>query len=228
VDLVVTDPPYFDNVHYSELADFFYCWLAMELAGKDTAFHPSSTRKSGEVQDADVDAFADGLARVFRECARVMKPAGTLAFTFHHSRPEAWVAVARALISAGLAVVATHPVKAEMSVAVPKQQAKEPIDLDLIVVCQHADTKRPPTVAVCNAADQLARLRATGMKLSRGDVRVVVMGELLREASDSRDVETFESLFSAGSALVEAFHEEPRPAGDRGSVGPPAQLSLFT
>lgn len=189
VDLVVTDPPYFDNVNYSELADFFYCWLKLGLNGSDAAFGPRSSRHIREVQGRSAEEFGKLLGGVFTECARVLKPGGLLAFTFHHSRDEAWVALVRAIEDAGLEVVAAHPVKAEMSVAVPKAQAKEPIALDLVVVCQHptkaSGVKRSDIVALAveEAADTVRRYNKSGVRLSKGDVRVVLMGGFLKAHS---------------------------------------------
>ncbi len=92
VDVVVTDPPFFDNVHYSELADFFYAWQGLYphgvIHGQDT------TRHAREVQDTRPEQFADKLCRVFAECRRVLKDDGLLAFTYHHSRPEGWTSLA--------------------------------------------------------------------------------------------------------------------------------------
>ena len=59
-----------------------------------------------------------------------------MVFTYHHSHDEGWKAVAEAVLGAGFIVVNSQPVKAEMSVATPKAQAKEPIQLDIIVVCR--------------------------------------------------------------------------------------------
>ena len=89
VDVVVTDPPYFDMVHYSELADFFYVWLKIGLA-HDRTFQPITGRHCEEVQSPDVGRFEEALAAVFQECARVLKPDGLMAFTFHHSKAHAW------------------------------------------------------------------------------------------------------------------------------------------
>ena len=49
VDFVVTDPPFFDNVHYSELADFFYSWL--QLTPQGFIKEGLTTRSVNEVQD---------------------------------------------------------------------------------------------------------------------------------------------------------------------------------
>ena len=73
---------------------------------------------------------------VFRECHRILKDDGLLVFTYHHSRDEGWTALAEAVLGAGFTVVNSQPVKAEMSVATPKSQAKEPIQLDIIIVCR--------------------------------------------------------------------------------------------
>jgi putative DNA methylase len=131
IDLVVTDPPFFDNVHYSELADFFYAW--QQLDGADA---PSSTRSAHEVQDTRADQFAAKLAAVFRECHRILRDDGLLVFTYHHSRDDGWQSLAEAILGAGFTVINSQPVKSEMSVATPKSAAKEPIAFDIILVCR--------------------------------------------------------------------------------------------
>ena len=189
VDLVVTDPPYFDNVHYSELADFFFAWLQMGVGETEPAFAGVTSRNEREVQGKDTVEFGNLLGGVLKESARVLKRTGLLAFTFQHAREEAWLAVASAIEQAGLRVVTAHPVKAEMSVSVPKQQAKEPINLDLIIVCKHeasaAEGRETLSVAVIarEAAVAVSRYNQMGMCLSRGDVRVILMGGFLKAHS---------------------------------------------
>ena len=98
---------------------------------------------------------------------------------------------------------------AEMSVAAPKQQAKEPIDLDIILVCrkrgiQHADLLIPTaTVAFETALTQVERFAAVGRKLSRNDVRVIVMGPLLRVFSTAPTVSAAEGLLEKVSPEIE-------------------------
>jgi putative DNA methylase len=154
---VATDPPFFDNVHYSELADFFFAWqqLARGQAGQAT------TRNAAEVQDVNADRFAAKLRAVFCECHRILKDDGLLVFTYHHSRDEGWQALTEAVLGAGFRVVNSQPVKSEMSVATPKSQAKEPIQLDIIVVCRKAGMAgqcRPvaPSQALADASPCLA------------------------------------------------------------------------
>src|SRR5262249_33477539 len=132
---IVTDPPFFDNVHYSQLADFFHVWQRHILGGNGVRAC-ETTRSAEEVQHGDAATFADRLGAVWRECHRVLRDDGLLIFTYHHSKPEGWRCVLHALADAGFVIVAVHPVKAEMSVAAPKSQAKQPIDYDIITVCR--------------------------------------------------------------------------------------------
>jgi putative DNA methylase len=190
IDLVVTDPPFFDNVHYSELADFFRAW---QQIGTGAA---KSTRNIAEVQDSDASNFARKLQEVFSESRRVLKDDGVLAFTYHHSRDEGWASLAQAVFGAGFYVVNSQPVKAEMSVATPKSQAKEPIQLDIIVVCRKiakttAGKEITPMEAIEAAKAKLERLRDTGLVLSRNDRKIVLFGQLLttlRSASNLSDL----------------------------------------
>jgi putative DNA methylase len=185
VDLIVTDPPFFDNVHYSELADFFHAWQILYprgLVGKQT-----TTRHAREVQDASPKMFAEKLFKVYSECHRVLKCGGLLVFTYHHSRPEGWTSLASAIIDAGFSVVKAHPVKAEMSVAAPKFQAKEPIQLDIIFVCRKKDEdSRTPldpkdilALAYKETRQKLARLAKLGLSLSQNDCRIVAISQFL-------------------------------------------------
>jgi len=130
VDLVVTDPPFFDNVHYSELADFFFAW--QQLGPSPFVDKRVTTRHAEEVQDTSAAQFAAKLRAVFAECCRVLRKDGLLVFTYHHSRMDGWTSLADAVVGAGFSLVNCHPVKSEMSVAAPKSQAKEPIQLTLL------------------------------------------------------------------------------------------------
>lgn len=209
VDAIITDPPFFDNVHYSQLADFFHVWQR-HILGEEGTRVSQTTRSPNEVQNADVDAFTGRLGAVWAECHRVLSDDGVLAFTYHHSRSEGWSSVLHALMEAGFGISAALPMKAEMSVAMPKLQAKEPIDLDIILVCRKRSalkkhswngdlwgTIRP------KAANQVIRLRESGRKLSRNDVRIIVMAQLIRQLSRSHTLESALSLLEASNAEIE-------------------------
>lgn len=177
VDAVVTDPPYFDFVHYSELSDFFFAWLSPVLRARYQWMAREDSSDQGEVQHKDPRVFARQLASVFAEACRVLKDDGVLAFSFHHSRAEGWAAIYEAINKAGLAVVAAHPVHAELRAASPKTAAKDPISLDAILVCRKktfALYQSPAVEDVSQAVDVLAaELQAAGMRISAGDRFVI-------------------------------------------------------
>lgn len=211
VDAVVTDPPFFDNVYYSQLADFFHVWQRYVL-GDDGHRAGSTTRSSAEVQTGDPAAFAARLGAVWAECHRVLRPDGLLVFTYHHSRPEGWWTVLDALSGAGFYITATHPVKSEMSVAAPKSQAKEPIDLDVIIVCRKREgaAEAEPDVAGVigaarrEAAAQVERFGRVGRRLSRNDVRVVLKAQVIKHLSLSAlSAQVLSELDSSQDAIDE-------------------------
>lgn len=134
IHFVITDPPFFDNVHYSELADFFFAWQRLYPHGFVKG--GLSTRSCFEVQDTDPNQFSTKLEHVFSECYRVLHDDGLLIFTYHHSRAEGWNALYSSIINAGFVIIQAHPVRSELAVALPKAQAKAPIQLDVILVCR--------------------------------------------------------------------------------------------
>lgn len=183
VDAVVTDPPYFDFVHYSELSDFFFAWLSPALRNRYTWMAREDSSDKGEVQHKDPRVFASQLALVFAEACRVLKDDGILAFSFHHSRAEGWAAIYEAISTAGLAVVAAYPVHAELRAASPKTSAKEPISLDAILVCRklssiNIDTPyKRMTQARSDEFEQ--RLSQSNFSLSAGDKFVIAASQTL-------------------------------------------------
>ena len=195
VDLVVTDPPFFDNVHYSELADFFFAW--QQLGSSPFVGKRTTTRQVEEVQDTSAEQFAAKLRAVFTECCRILQEDGLLVFTYHHSRMDGWTSLADAVVGAGFSLINCHPVKSEMSVAAPKSQAKEPIQLDVVLVCKKqtadcrkiTDAKMAFRRAVEHATSKANRLKDCGLCLSVNDRRVILISQFLVETSAGRSVE---------------------------------------
>jgi hypothetical protein len=119
VDHVVTDPPYADAVQYSELADYFYCWLREALQDEyPDILDAPETPKTEELVENDSrgksqQSFYDGLQQVFFESKRVLKEDGLLCFTFHHSRKNKWSDLLASVQGAGFELEAAYPVKSE-------------------------------------------------------------------------------------------------------------------
>jgi putative DNA methylase len=183
VDLVVTDPPYMDNVHYSELADFFHVWLRELIPYPQYPVAEDTTRSGREVQSASPAEFEAAITGVWQECARVLKQDGLLAFTFHQARLSGWVALVRAIAEAGLVITAVQPVKGEMTTSVTKG-GLEPSNLDAVVVCRkrsgnESSSQANPAEAAEAADRRLMALKVAGVEVGAGDIRSVIRGHVL-------------------------------------------------
>lgn len=189
VDLVITDPPYFDFIHYSELSDFFFSWLAPILRNDYSFFKGETSSSLGEVQHSDPRYFAEQLEQVFSECHRVLKHEGLLVFSFHHSRPEGWAAIFQAVQSSGLRIVASHPVYGELSVSSPKSSTKDPISLDAILVCKKVGNKEESCVdikrAEIKAKEFSIKLKSAGIKITQSDDFVILASQILANVFDT-------------------------------------------
>jgi len=183
-DLVVTDPPYFDNVHYSELADFFHSWLRCLAPYPEYNTEAETTRSSAEAQSTDANHFREAMERILTESARVLKQTGCMVFSFHHGDVETWMVLCSALQRAGLVVTAIQPVKAEMSTSSTKRGSNTPNNLDSLVVCRLSDSARANlgnTVedAFVTSLSRLGVIRDSGVFVGEGDVRSIVAGSII-------------------------------------------------
>ena len=134
-DLVITDPPYYDAIPYSDLMDFFYVWLRRTLHGLspeiDEAFRQLLSPKwdheknDGELIDDssrfDGDgeksrrAYEEGMFRAFETSASSLKAEGRLVIVFANKQPDAWEALVGAMIRAGFVVYSSWPIMTERS-----------------------------------------------------------------------------------------------------------------
>ena len=127
IDAVVMDPPYYDNVMYAELSDFFYVWL------KRTAGHVFPELFTRQLTDKENEAVANPakfagqtgaralagkdyrqrMAAIFAECRRVLKPDGIMTLMFTHKATGAWDALTTGLMESGFAITASWPINTE-------------------------------------------------------------------------------------------------------------------
>ena len=133
LDVVVTDPPYYDAIPYSDLMDFFYLWLRRTLYGvsneMDEAFRETLSPKwnheleDGELiddagrhggnKDASKKAYEHGMARAFQACHNALAAHGRLVIVFAHKHPDAWETLVSAIIRAGFVVDGSWPIQTE-------------------------------------------------------------------------------------------------------------------
>lgn len=198
VDLCITDPPYADNVMYAELSDYFYVWLRELLPG-----HPSFTAELvDDTQEAvqnchrgrDGDQYADLLAGVFTEVARVLKDDGRMTFTFHHANQGAWHHLCDAIISAGFAVERWWPVFAEMESAMPILGKEHNGHLDIVFVCAKRDQIAGPA-AQDTVSEMGRKLAAAEMPMVAADHRALLNAKALQ-------AETFAGPAAAAKAAA--------------------------
>ena len=127
VDCVVMDPPYYDNVMYAELSDFFYVWLK-RTAGYvlPELFRRQLTDKENEAvanpakfMDQDGAKVLAGrdyqqrMAAIFAEMRRVLKTEGIMTLMFTHKATGAWDALTKGLMEAGFMITASWPINTE-------------------------------------------------------------------------------------------------------------------
>ena len=127
VDAVVMDPPYYDNVMYAELSDFFYVWLKRTaghvfpglfrrvLTDKDNEAVANPARFRGEKGARALAGrdYQERMASIFAECRRVLKPNGIMTLMFTHKATDAWDALTTGLMEAGFTITASWPVNTE-------------------------------------------------------------------------------------------------------------------
>jgi len=114
VDYVITDPPYYDSVQYSDLSNFFRVWLTLFLPREADWSYDQYASAVFEGGSSRVGKYAETLAQIWKECARILKKAsGRLIFTFHHWRSEAWAELTISLKRAGFVLINRYVVFSE-------------------------------------------------------------------------------------------------------------------
>jgi adenine-specific DNA methylase len=132
IDLVITDPPYFDYIQYTELANFFYVWLKLFLQETYSWFKTPLIVSEDEVGIQKIEEiFLSRLTAVFSECYRVLKEESPLIFTFHHSSPDAWLLILLALNKSRFVLTKAFSVYSEF-----KARPVSGENRDLILVCR--------------------------------------------------------------------------------------------
>ena len=160
VDVIVTDPPYYDAIGYSVLMDFFYVWLRRMLYNLspdiDKAFQTALSPKwdhehsDGELID-DASRFNGdrqksksnyeaGMSRVFQAAYKALTPEGRLVVVFAHKQPDAWETLVSAIILAGFVVDASWPIQTEL-ISRTRALSSAALASSIWLVCK----KRPET-----------------------------------------------------------------------------------
>jgi putative DNA methylase len=113
VDYVVTDPPYFDSVQYSDLATYFRVWLR-RLLPTDAVWDYDQGESAVDPDGNGNGQYTKVLSSILAECHRVLKKkSGRLIFTFHHWNPKGWAALTLALMRSNFVLLNRFVVHSE-------------------------------------------------------------------------------------------------------------------
>jgi putative DNA methylase len=125
LDAVISDPPYYDNVPYADISDFFYVWLkrsvghlypehfATETTPKKSEAVADATRHGGS-RDKAKQAYETMMGQAFKEAHRLLKPGGQAVIVYAHKTTLGWATLVDALRTAGFTVTESWPLDTEM------------------------------------------------------------------------------------------------------------------
>jgi len=168
IDLILTDPPYFDNLSYSELSDFYLSWhqaLGIAEHPYDDATISAPIKENlalADRGDEAVEDYRNSLRCILSECRRVLKKDGILVFTYHHKSPLAWGALGDALVRSGLKCTTVLPLRGEGQGGLHSYNGT--IKWDAVFICRSGTPLSPGNsgkVAVSVDAIEQAQIRAS-------------------------------------------------------------------
>lgn len=123
VDVVAIDPPYFDSVAYSYLAEPFIAWshdlvaplYGSEVAPTDVSTHEAIVDRKHSLAPASKDPahFAHKIEAALIEANRVLRDDGLLVVMYGHKELEAWESLLGAATNSGFAMTASWPLRTE-------------------------------------------------------------------------------------------------------------------
>ena len=123
-DSVITDPPYYDNVPYADLSDFFYVWLkrivghlypahfSSSLVPKKSEIVAEPMRHNGDKEKAK-NAYELMMGQAFAEAHRVLKPNGQMAVVYAHKTTLGWSTLVDAMRKSGFTITEAWPMDTE-------------------------------------------------------------------------------------------------------------------
>jgi len=210
-DAVITDPPYYDNVIYSEVADYFYVWQKILLEDEYPGFDQEKTPRAESIVTnpylgKTAEDFEHEMGEALAVINKALKKNGTLAFTYHHSDEESWGELLESLCNNGFEVTATYPINSDLT----KFISGEAVAFDIVIVARPADEQTPTSwrrlrIDILNRLETL-RESLENRELTQGDIGVVAMGACFAEYSKHHDeVRRDGEIMTAKEAVAEIY-----------------------
>jgi len=162
-DIVITDPPYYDAIPYSDAMDFFYLWLRRILFDYDNEFAqnfdaPLSPKWDHQANDGELiddssrfsgnatlskQNYENGMAQAFLVCYQALSPEGRLVIVFAHKQPDAWETLVSAIMRAGFVVNGSWPIQTEMNTRLRAKSSAALASSVWLVCHKRPETTRP-------------------------------------------------------------------------------------
>ncbi len=213
VETIVLDPPYYDNVMYAELSDFFYVWLRRYLGdvypeffesdltekNKEAVANPSKFQDvAGEKSKAELakDDYETKMGAIFNELERVLSDDGIFTLMFTHKKTDAWDTLTKALINAGFVVTSTHPVSTEPPESL-HQRGKNAAESTILLSSEkrESDKQRDSTLwnEIKDETREVAKQRAAemdqaGTEFAKVDIILAAFGPTLQVFTENYPV----------------------------------------
>jgi adenine-specific DNA methylase len=182
-DAVITDPPYYDNIIYSEVADYYYVWQKIILEDDYPGFDQEQTPRAESIVtnpylDKTAEDFEHEMGEALSVINRALKQEGTLAFTYHHSDQESWGELLESLCNNNFEVTATYPINSDMR----KFIGGESVAFDIVIVARPTEDRRPTSWDslrrhIVRTARETRETLEEHRELAGGDIGVIEMGE---------------------------------------------------
>lgn len=203
-DAILTDPPYYDNVPYGALSDFFYVWLKRSIGDcfPDLFMTPVVPKSDEAIMEptrhASLDDakafFEESLSSSFREMYRILRPGGVAVIVYAHKTTEGWETMLNGLVAASLVVTASWPVHTEMKARL-RATASASLASSIYMVCRKIErepvgfwTELQPAIRQ-RVEKKLAQFWSEGV--AGGDFFISAIGPGMEEFSRYERVETY-------------------------------------
>lgn len=194
--IISTDPPYYDNIGYADLSDFFYVWLRRSLkpifpelfstlAVPKAEELVATSYRHGSREKAEV-FFLDGMTLAMRRLAEQAHPAFpvTIYYAFkqaergddYSTRNTGWDTFLAAVIEAGFAISGTWPIRTELANKVIGLNANM-LASSIVVVCRPRTGDAPPATRREFVTSLKAELPVALSHLQRGNIAPVDLAQ---------------------------------------------------
>lgn len=194
--VVSTDPPYYDNIGYADLSDFFYVWLRRSLRPVFGGLFATMSVPKAEELVATPDRhggkekaeafFLDGMTQAMHALAGRSHPAFpvTIYYAFKQAESDGeagtastgWDTFLDAVIRAGLAITGTWPVRTELAKRM-RGRASNALASSIVLVCRPRDVNAPAATRRDFLNQLKTELPAALAHLQRGNIAPVDLAQ---------------------------------------------------